>query len=214
MSKDSSPELWCDFDGTLVATRSKLDPRNWTKYPMNGMPGASYFLDGVSRSGVELAGVVSRRNARFRTSVTRWALKNVGLDRYFPREGSIVLAGSEERKGRFLVARSRERTVGMLEDKPDQLGKVMLGALAKLESSPATPHHDIVLGVVHHPQSARRLEGLLEIIDSVDRQVEVVSNPDESHDIRGEEFTLTVAQLPAYSLQAGQEFAQRLLQAG
>src|SRR5690606_11352284 len=127
MRKNGPPELWCDFDGTLVTTRSKIDPRNWTKYPMDGVPEAAYFLGGVLGEGVDVAGIVSRRSAHFRSSVTRWALRDTGLDRYFTDPGNIVLAGSEENKGRFLVKRSRERTVGMLEDKPHHLGRVILG---------------------------------------------------------------------------------------
>jgi len=213
------PKLWSDFDGTAVALAKKTDPRNWSKYPLKGLVGYADFLRGVQSTGVEIAGVVSRRPDIFiRRMATARSITKLGLGELFTNAGQIVHKGSEEAKGRFVAEQSRETTVGMLEDKPHKLGAVLLGMLDEPVKHPEATHHPIILGVVSHSRSQEYIERLAEqakVRTSGDLYVTEFANGVGTATTTGitleaETLTLRVVPLQPYSQEAGQSFGQML----
>ena len=111
-------ELWSDFDGTAVGLKGKTDPRNWTKYPLPLKQGYANFLNGVHTSGVDIAGIVSRRPDIWpRRFVTHRSIAKLGLENYF-NDTNVILAGSEFLKAQHVVARASNKQVGIIDDKP------------------------------------------------------------------------------------------------
>ena len=216
----TTPRLWSDFDGTAVALAKKTQPRNWSKYPLAGLEGYVDFLRGVSSTGVEVAGIVSRRPDIFvRRMATARSIATLGYGEFFTDTSKIVHAGSEQAKGGFIAEQSREATVGILEDKPHKLGAVPLGVLQGSDF-PTLPHHPVVLGVVAHPRSQEYIERLTEgtrsaVIGSRGRLdiQQTGTGATASLSMRSESVSLDVVQLQPYSEQAGQEFGALLLKA-
>lgn len=211
------PELWSDFDGTAVKIAKKTDPRNWSKYPLPGVKGYADFLRGVHESGVEVAGIVSRRpNIFLRRLATSRSVSKLGYSEFFGSKNQIVLTGSEEAKGRFVVERSRETPVAMVEDKPHKLGSVLLGALTEPLARPEIPHHPILLGVVHHPRSQEYVESLYQSVNRLAAQSDLQVTQTGPMTALGmtivaEQFALHVVQLSPYAEYIGQEFGQKLI---
>lgn len=218
MSALESPNsvLWSDFDGTAVETLGPLNPRNWLKYPLEGISGYDDFLEGAQETGVELGGIVSRRpDILPRRFVTARSIADLGLEHFFPAADQRVLTGDEARKGSFVVEEARKgRPVGFIDDKPHRAGPAILAALIETPLDVETP--TITLGVVNH---ARSEEYMMRFIESArghyeETGVSVTEKVnDHSFALRGREyrFRLDVVRLPYYSAAAGEAFARRLL---
>lgn len=213
---ETTPRLWSDFDGTAVALTKKTNPRNWFKYPLPGIKGYVDFLTGVASTGVEIAGVVSRRpDVYFRRLATARSITKLGFSELF-NQSQIVHAGSEVAKGKFVAEQTKIAPIGMLEDKPHKLGGVLLGVLQGSEY-PVFPHYPVVLGVVSHGQSQEYIERLAvqaQAMAKSDLEVnETGSAATIGLSIRSESVTLDVVQLQPYSEYAGREFGHTLLAA-
>lgn len=205
-----TPELWSDFDGTGVEKLSKTHPFNWTKYPLKGIVGYPEFLLGVQDQGVEVAGIVSRRGS-FRRGVTTRSISRLKLNEHFDEVDRVVLAGSEEAKGRFVVGRSHERAVGMIEDQPHKLGPVMVGALTELSTEADVAHHSILLGVVKHAKTDEYIDRFLTGLETTFPEVGVKQIEDGDDYIIGDHnFSLVVTPLDEYSRQEGRYFGMLL----
>lgn len=216
----SSVEVWSDFDGTAVEITGAANPRNWSKYPLAGLAGYNDFLKGIRSTGVGIAGVVSRRPDVFiRRMATAWSISRLGFTELPTRRDQIVHTGSEEKKGRFIAARSREVPVGMLEDRPHRLGAVLLGIMTEPAQSPKTLHHPITVGVVAHPRSQEYIDRLVERAASMTHaglRVSELNDGIEPEAATGflfqtELLNLQVVQLNPYSQVAGEAFGRRLL---
>ncbi|HEX5797683.1 MAG TPA: hypothetical protein VFX86_04830 [Candidatus Saccharimonadales bacterium] len=207
------PRLWSDFDGTAIGLAKNYDPRNWVKYWLPAIEGYADFLKGVQSTGVEIAGVVSRRPA-VRRWVTQRSIKELGFAEFFTNPDQVVLKGGEREKGRFVAEESHEGPVGMLEDKPHKLGVELLGALREASEHPRVSHHPILLGVVSHGQSQAYMRGLAESVgrNHPDLSVDVSTPGKSSGDftVTSEGFAVHVTQLEPYTEAAGQDFGQRL----
>jgi hypothetical protein len=211
------PVLWSDFDGTAVETVGMLNPRNWAKYPLDGVPGYAEFLEGVQEGGVAIGGLVSRRpDILPRRLVTGWSIAEAGLEGFFPTEDQRVLTGDEARKGIFVVGEAQKgQPVGMIDDKPHHIGPSLLAALIETPHDVQTP--TITLGVVNHDRSEeymmrfieatreRRGEGRVSVTERVN---------DHTFALRASDyrFRLGVVRLPYYSGPAGEAFAEQLSQ--
>lgn len=213
------PRLWSDFDGTAVALARKTDPRNWSKYPLRGLAGYVEFLKGVQSTGVEIAGVVSRRPDIFpRRLATNRSIAKLGLSKFFNRPEQVVHQGSEEAKGRFVLEQSRISTIGMLEDKPHKLGAVLLGALTEPVRHLDVPRHPILLGVVSHDRSQEYIERLVEQVEAkITGGLHVTESScgigraiSTSFRLETEFLNLHVTPLQPYSEQAGEAFGQAI----
>lgn len=214
---EPAPRLWSDFDGTAVALARKVDPRNWTKYPLRALPGFTDFLAGAIQGGVEFAGIVSRRpDIAPRRWVTARSISQLGISRHFSGLQRVVLTGSEQAKGGLLVAESRGSVVGMVEDKPHKLGAVLVGALKEASAGADTLHYPIVLGVVAHPRSQRYIDQLLTDLELAETGVRIREPGDGSYQIYPAHMRhtprLDVVPLLPYSAEAGQQFATWLRQ--
>lgn len=207
------PRLWSDFDGTAVGIARKVDPRNWSKYPLPATKGYTDFLRGVQATGVEIAGVVSRRPAMLaRQMATARSITKLGFSEFFTQPNQIVHTGSEEAKGQFVAEQSCISAIGMLEDKPHKLGGALLGAVSKF-TQPS--RHPILLGVVSHEHSQEYIERLAATTNALlrnDVQVKE-TGPAAAHGLLIETngFSMNVVQLPPFSHTAGQDFGQQLL---
>jgi len=215
------PELWSDFDGTAVGTTRKIDPRNWTKYPLPALHGYVAFLRGVQSAGVDIGGVVSRRpDILVRRFVTTRSVSKLGLSEFFGDHRQLVHAGSEEAKGRFLIERSRRTTVGMLEDKPHKLGSVLLSALSAATQLPDSSRtlNPIIMGAVAHNRSQEYLERLLERVKTQpDLNLQVSEIADAGSHPTPTGFTLEAASvklcvlaLSPYTERSGERFGYLL----
>jgi hypothetical protein len=208
------PRLWSDFDGTAVEIVPKWNPRNWSKYPLAGIEGYKAFLTAVSDSGVEVAGVISRRpNIAPRRYVTARSISQLGLSRFFGEPSQQVLVGSEENKGDFLARESLKAPVGIIDDKPHRLGSAMLHALFQLQERGG--HEDrkgVVLGAVNHPKIESYIDQLAK--EALAGGLEVAFTPNGEHDstmIVGDTYWVKVVPLDPYSAAAGRSFANELL---
>lgn len=212
-----NPVLWSDFDGTAVETVGLLNPRNWIKYPLEGVPGYAEFLEGVQEGGVAIGGIVSRRpDILPRRYVTDRSIAELDLEGFFPTADQRVLTGDEARKGIFVVEEAQKgRPVGMVDDKPHHIGPSLLAALIETPLDVSTP--TITLGVVNHGRSEeymmrfveaereRRGEKRVSVTEKVNDHTFALRAPDYR-------FRLDVVRLPSYSGPAGEAFAERLFQ--
>lgn len=210
------PVLWSDFDGTAVETVSKLNPRNWAKYPLDGIPGYEEFLEGAQGAGVEIGGIVSRRpDILPRRFVTSRSIANLGLQRFFPDLHHRVLTGDEARKGIFVVGEAQKnRPIGIIDDKPHHVGPALLAAM--IETPLDVPISPVILGVVNHDQSEEHMMRFIEDADNRrgEAQLHVTERlNDHSFALRAWDFRfcLDVVRLPHYGDSAGEAFAERLL---
>ncbi len=205
---ETSSKLWSDFDGTAVALARKVDPRNWTKYPLKALPGFTDFLSGVIEGGADFAGFVSRRPG-VRRWVTMRSISKLGISSHFTNGQRLVLTGSEEDKGRFLTNESLDHVVGMVEDKPHQLGHVLIGSLLESKRHLAERNHMIVLGAVAHARTQEYLDRLLTGIDVL-TDVTIHEPGDGDYQLHGPSFQLDIVPLQPYSHTAGLQFAAKL----
>jgi hypothetical protein len=219
VGEQSGAKLLSDFDGTAVELVGKLNPRNWLKYPLAGIPGYREFLEGVQEGGVDVDRVVSRRpNIPPRRLVTARSIADLGLQRFFPDSDSMVLAWSETGKASFVVEEAQKgRPVGMIDDKPHRVGPALLSAMREVPLESGWRRiSPITLGVVNHERSEEYMmdfiEGVQEQYDEIGISVTERVN-DHSFALRPADyrFRLNVVGLPEYSAQAGEAFAQRLL---
>lgn len=217
------PRLWSDFDGTAVEKLSKKNPwqwrRNLLKTKLKGLPGYGSFLQGVESVGVEIAGVVSRRPEVWpRRGNTMRSIAELGIGNYFDA-AKVVLTGSEEAKGQFVLEQSRISTIGMLEDKPHKLGAVLLGALTEPAQHLEVPRHPILLGVVSHSRSQEYIERLVEQADAktigglhvTESSCGGGRATSTSFRLETEFLNLHVTPLQPYSEQAGEAFGRAIL---
>lgn len=213
---EQAPRLWSDFDGTAVGIVGKTNPRNWSKYPLPAIEGYADFLRGVQATGVEIAGVVSRRPDIFvRRMATARSIRKLGFSEFFTRPDQIVHQGSEEAKGRFVAEQSRATAVGMLEDKPHKLGAVLLGALSEHVQHPEVPNNPILLGVVKHGKSQEYIERLATAANALTSNDITVSETGPitsvGLSVEADGFSMNVVQLPTFSQFTGRDFGQQLL---
>lgn len=203
------PRAWFDLDGTIIQIVSGV--KNMTKSSrMPLIEGIGDFAQGVREGCVSIDGIVTRRRPLWRTGVTRRTVNRYGLREMLGQDIQVKLMSDEPRKGAFLVARSLERPIGMVEDRPQKLGGVLLGALAAERATPDT-NYSITIGVVPHDSAAERIEELSQAAMAL-RGVEYAENDYGGFVVRGETFPngLHVVALGGYTRQEGQIFAQTL----
>lgn len=217
---EHGPELWSDFDGTgvhVVESRTGLPlqfayPRNWAKWPLKGIEGYSEFLKGVQESGVNIAGVVSRRQT-WRRGVTRSSMAKLGVSDLLP---DVQLLKTEEAKGRFVAQRTTSGVVGMLEDKPHKLVPeivqgMLVSATRNLELTDG--RKNLVLGVVDHSKSEDRIAKVKDFLTRRPSWIQDVQDwGDGGLESRGTSLTghfgLLITPLEPYSREAGQSFGE------
>ena len=207
MSKLSTrkPIFHSDFDGTAVEVLPWTNPRNWSKYPLKGVPGYLDFILGVEDSGVEVGSIVSRRPD---IAPRRWAtdasLRDVA-SRQFERPGQVLLMGSEEKKAGRIASEAHKRVVGFIDDKPHKAGIEIARSLDKFDVMPRR----VVMGAVQHAKSWNNMEQLRTFAgnDGFEIQELTISG---GFSITNGNFVLEAIQLPGYSRDAGQTFGSRL----
>lgn len=223
MRRNGSPELFVGYSGVVV----EAAPWYWPQTPIAGLPD---FLDGVvSRSGVEVSGILSARKGWRRPSVVRGIAK-AGLTEFFPdpstNHTTVDLTGSEVVKAKRLAARANGGVVGMLDDHPEKVGPALIRAMIAHaprsyvdDASPAynthltRPRRHAVLGVASGPESQDRMKQFLERAPLVADNIEVVDSAfGDSQIIQtdGRGFDIETVMLPPFSATAGEEFADRL----
>lgn len=210
MSEAKVPRrLWSDFDGTAVSIVRKTNPRNWSKYPLPIIEGYLDFLKGAQDSGIEVAGIVSRRpDILPRRLVTARSVAQLGMSQFFPAEKHIVLTGSEYAKAGFVAKDAMLfGRVGMIDDKPHKFG----AAFAEYMLSDDIRHAaTLVLGAVHTPSREEHLEKLAAWATNVNG-VEVTSGTQDLYIGHHEgRFGIRVIPLEPYSETSGQAFGQAL----
>lgn len=203
-----------DFDGTAVRKYPKRNLRSWSKYPLAGIPGYADFVAGVQETGISLDGVATVRKKWLRRFVTERSVLKLGYgDIIFP--GSVRYAGNEEEKGRMIANETKRGVVGMIDDKPHKIGKVLLAHLAEGETDAP-----IVLGVVEHKRTEKYLGKLLQHARSEPglRVFERQSFVPEGREGNTIGFTvdngqqsLHVVRLGAYQTSTGRAFGRTLL---
>lgn len=207
----SAAELWSDFDGTGIHLMKKHDPRNWTKYPVRMIDGYLEFLEGVQRGGVEVAGIVSRRG-RVRSGVTQRSIAQLGMSGFFGQPGQVVLAGSETAKAQHVANRARLRPVGVLEDKPHNLGLELTKIIGSWHEG--GPRLGITLGAIDHPKRDEYLDRLATLATATAQASGVeVESAGSSLCIVAAAAELRVVPVEPYSALAGEIFARQLCSA-
>ncbi len=211
-----APRLWSDFDGTAVQLAKKSQPRNWAKYPLPIMEGYIDFLRGVKSKQIDIAGVASRRpNIYLRRLAMVKSIQHLGMMEFFPRGDQLALAGSEKAKGGFIAEQSRRSIVGMLEDKPHELGKSLIRAIGSSAGHSVGFRHPILLGVVEHERIQEYIEELAETAGSERVELPASINsggePSDGFSVVSGNLNLHVVQLQPYSIEAGKDFGQKLL---
>lgn len=206
VSPETVAECWSDWDGTGVKTPS-FNRRALNNHPFRGQPGYASFLEGVRTEGIDPAGIVSRRpdNLLFRKA-TDFSVSWLGLRDFFPDNRNIHLTGSENRKSQFLIGRSILGPVGMLEDRPHNLGKALLEGLGGLH--PSVAPYPITVGAVRHEQTTAHMEDLM--TTALDMGLDVHVSRDHDLTVVGENYTVNVVPLRPYSHYEGQAFADRV----
>lgn len=219
------PQLCIDWDGTAV---TGLDPREGIKLPMQIMPGFPDFMKGVSKQPaeddpelqVEIAEVLTMRPKIF-LPFTMFEVKRYGLSEYFPNRDQLVHVPSEKGKARLLVIKSESaKKVGMLDNRPHCLAPPILDTLSTKRSMEMTDERLILLGVVEHEKSPKRIRRFL---DWTRKNYEGLTvgefdyRTDENADgvgyrIKVGHAALDIVQLGHYCEEEGDNFRQRLVQ--
>jgi hypothetical protein len=218
MSHNQKPIVHFDFDGTIVEKLPKTNWRNWTKYPLNPLPGVLPFIEGLQESeddgvpAINIGCVISRRpDAWGRRRTTTKSLSDAGLDEIFPST-HIRLCGNEVDKAKAVAASAESVVTGMIEDQPHKLvAHLVMGMLAT-----GRVYKPIMVGVVDNPSAQSRVDVLERKLAeechpvTIDRQESglVIS----SFGTTGGSFTIDVTLLDPYSTQTGAVFAQKLLE--
>ncbi len=207
---NTQPILWSDIDGTTVARVGPADPRNWLKYPLQVIEGYDDFLQGVKQSGVEFGGFVSRRpNIAVRRWATARSIARLGLTAGAGKTYTTMLAGSEMAKAQFIAAQSQMRTVGMLEDQPDRLVKVLLNLLTDPLAHTDAKQHTIVIGSVADDRTMKHFEIFIEGVTVAASDMTVKKIP-IGYDISGRSFRILMMVLRPYCYAEGRRFAAQL----
>lgn len=225
MSNTETPQttLWSDFDGTAIkiARAPYINPKNWLKTGLAGIPGYRDFLDGAIEGGLAIGGVVSRRpDIAIRRYATQLAINYQDLYPYFDPPSQVVLAGSEEAKAGHLVYETYAKPVAIIDDKPHKIGALLAKRLASLNQIHAMdrdfvwpPLGQVTLGGVANEQQSTNIAALLTGLTK-DADFTGVPRPDiGAHDIMlanslQETPLLRVVYLQPYSHDAGLQFAQ------
>lgn len=223
MLERATPEVLFDFDGSLVhLAKRSVSLQNALKYPMYARIESDRFIKGLASTGVEVGPIVSRRPRIGRKFVTRKALSDTGLLRWFPDRDDVVLAGSvhpgrfrqsEERKAEIVLAHNESRVVGMIDDKPDKLGKLLLDGLLENDQT----NEPLILGVVPTPHSERRTSALLTYAETHGWGItEQQQNQDEmtgyelQYGHSGIQLLVKVVQLDPFNYERGADFGRQL----
>lgn len=212
---EPAPVLWSDLDGTAVVKKGKFNKHNWRKYPLPLIPGYVDFMRGVQAQDLHVAGLVSRRpDMAQRRRVTARTIAELGLDEFFDLPEQVKLTGSEKAKGLFVLERSRQTPVALVDDQPHKFGKVLLNALSDPEAQTHEDGHTIVLGVVQHKRSQDRTMRLLQYARDLDNTcLRVEEFATRTNLLVGgirlctDQLDLKIIQLPEYSAKAGESFA-------
>lgn len=215
--------LWSDFDGTAIkiARARYINPKNWLKTGLAGLPGYRDFLDGARDGGLEIAGVVSRRpDIAIRRYTTQLAINYQDLHPYFDPPAQVVLTGNEEAKAMHLVNEACDNPVAMIDDKPHKIGALLIDRLTSIHRLHVNdrdcvwpPLDRVTLGGVANKHQAEDIEELLTAVKA-SPGIDQVPRPEISaHDIVLRESTnsnplLRVVALQPYSYKAGVQFAQ------
>lgn len=197
--KSQRPKLWSDFDGTAVVGAPALSPRNIVKYPLSVMPGYVDFLKSIQKQGLDVGGVVTRRpNLWARRAATGRTMRSHGLGLIFG--SSVVHAGSERAKARFVVEQSRSRTIVMLEDRPQYLGFELVQILGQsAETDRQSSWHPIVLGIAPNKHSDKRIQRLVDRLHKQDSSVLIKRVDKRTIVISAGPSTLHIMRLRDYS---------------
>lgn len=198
------PRLLSDFDGTAVEVVSRLNPRNWLKYPLPMRDGYLDFLDGVNSAGVEIRGVVScRPNMAVRRMATHRSIAKLGLDRYF-NEDNVVHATREVVKAGVLIANSLEGPTGTIDDRPHKIGRALMHVMDSMINHES---FSITLGVVPHKYRDDYVELFLEEA-SHQKGWTITSNNENDYVLHNELHTVSLTNLAGYSLDEGRAFGE------
>lgn len=209
----NTPELWSDFDGTAVGIKGKIDPRNWTKYPLPVIDGYADFLKGFGDYGGRIAGIVSRRpDIAPRRLATHRSIAKLGLQAYFGDPSKVLLTGSETTKAAHVLGEAAHARVGLIDDKPHRVGAEMIESLSANHSTEST---HITLGAVRHDKQEEYMDRLLSFAEqhpSVGSIEEWKGGP--RYDIIVGESRLCLVGLKPYSRTAGQVFVEDVIYNG
>ena len=220
-----SPEALFDFDGTLMHLPHKFNLYGrMTKRGLYSKLGATDFIRGLISEGVEVGPIVSRRPP-LRMKTTRASIGAAGLTQFFPDASNVILAGStaslaearasEQNKARVVVEHAEHKVVGMVEDKPHKLGRLLIDELLEIDAT----REPIVLGIVPSPKRdemikelvdyARTISGL-QYDQSVSQDGDLMAGHTFAYTGDGPHFTMQVTKLEPFSFESGQQFAKHL----
>lgn len=223
MRNRTNPEAVFDFDGTLVHL-AENPLQNMLKYPMYSQSNVHAFIRGIEQTGTKIGPIISRRPRYGRTFVTNRAIADLGLSGWFGNDAGKILAGSisptrfrksEGLKAAAIIARADERVVGVVEDKPQKLGKELLTELTYAGRT----LEPIVLGAVDCPDTTSRIDELVSYAQKLSGvEVEELHATDgnvmdgfEISRLReGAHFVMKVVALAPFSLESGKTFGIQL----
>lgn len=204
-------EVWSDFDGTIIESIPTNNITSWMRRPMGGIAGYEDFLRGIQLAEVSVEGVISRRpDSDLWQYFTQRSMARQGLGGYF-RDATVHLLASERAKAEWVIDRSRDRVVGIIEDRPHRLGASLLGLLTSMPDD--VVRRPIVVGAVQHSGTDLFFEkflGQAEYLAGAGHDIETTLNSFRAVDtnkvaisVEAENFRLDVVPLPKYSERAG-----------
>lgn len=206
-AKEKVASLWSDFDNTAVELARKSTLRGWTNYPLSGIHGYGDFLQGVESSGVNIAGIVSRRlNTFLNRRVTMRTIGDIGLSDFF-RERQIKLLNHEDRKARHIVEQGCSNVVGLIDDRPHRIGTAILRSLNTLQVD-GEPSQ-IVLGAVTHRKTDEYIDRFVEHATHLGLEF---TETGSAYTLQADRAQISIVKLGAYSFQSGRDFADYLIQ--
>lgn len=211
-------EVWSDFDGTIIESIPTNNIGNWMKRPMGGIKDYRHFLDGIRFSDVSVEGIISRRPSTLPWRLlTDFSMAGQRLEGFF-NDPTVHLLAAEHAKAEWLVERSRERVVGVVEDRPHRLGASILKSLVSVPKD--VEWHPIVIGAVPHYwtdtffckflESTEHLAGAGYDIQTTISTFRAVESRKAAISVEAENFRLDVVPLPKYSERAGIVFGKYL----
>lgn len=208
------PELWSEFDGTAFKKYGVADPRQWFDRPARPVPRYGEFLQGVIGANVTVAGILSRRADSYEQRLgANKSLADAGLLAYYGSNQPVRLVGSDEAKGQILAQESQKTTVGLVDDRPHEIGIIVVKELMDTakQANELGIEPTIIIGAVYGSDTDRSVARLYEEADKLRGNVTVLDYGDNiGFDIEGVGYRVEVALLAPFSSMAGRDFAARL----
>lgn len=223
MLERATPEVLFDLDGTLIHLAERpYGVQNALKYPMYAKPEAHRFIQGIASTGTDIGPIISRRPRFGRTMLTRRTMRDTGLSRWFSAKSDIQLAGSihpakfkqsEELKAQRVLEHSKRRVVGMVEDKPDKLGRLLLNGLVKRRAT----NEPLIIGVAPSDRAPARTDQLIDFAMtngwSVSEHAETpyqMPGYEITHSRSGIDLLVKVVQVDPFDFNTGVQFGTQL----